>query len=598
MSFRDLLKTKKVWIISGIVLVLGILICVLLLTSCFFNNGEKQNAETIPSEAVSIETASNVPASTEPSSETVATGEVQGTVYDNGVPLADAKVTLISAQEHIENATESDADGHFQFILSSGTYTIEISCEGYELYTGSVSVNPNEVTELKDCQLVPLVDYEEIYFTYVQEVLQPKYGLAGMNHFSMESDGAFGSLFYLPKQVQGLVSAEIGDYTEDGNVDLLTVVFTQSEENYIWKIQLHSYQNEEITRIAVYDFCIDKHANCSKLVQIEALPGHIAISSVYCKYEGLTSEYVFLNHRTLQPELTLHLYGHGGTILKINQTDELSAESVRQLDTSIEKALNQCKIGHTINKDKECLSFELSDSRILTDYLIKDDVIVPHDATGLRERLGISYSTSFIQTIVPVAETTEVPFDICDTLHYDVDNDGYIEEVKVGYYSDYQNELIYRVLQEDAAAEEYSFWSANSLVADCIIYDANIGQTYIGSISTSGGATSSTFIMEGKNRSASVVAYRTLTEEGLFEPVYYNIGYDYVSMEEARKYLENLTILYSYRDPAELTLKEGLEWYFIETEEIPSETETFVEETVWNDIMEQTTEISNADALE
>ncbi len=562
------MNKKNILIIAlAAAVVLTVLICSVVLVAKFiqFRNSEENpdgNTEAAFSDF------SGTAASSETSAEETAAadeGTLQGYVLDAAsYPLENVEITLVSTSDGTEMSTLTDQDGRYQLQLAEGAYRLLAVCEGYQEYRmDGILIGTGAVLKADPIILKPDMDYEAKYYDYIQQTLKPKYGLAGMNRFDTKSDGIFGSVSYVPPQVQGLVSADIADYTGDSIPDLLTAVFTQNDENYIWKLQLYICTDGEVTKTAGYDFSVDRHSYfVEKAIRVEAVGGYIAVSSAYCAYEGLSSDYVFLTAATLKPALTLHLYSHAGDTLTVN-----GKEAYENIDANIRKAVQNLSVAHSLNQNKSYIELNLTGARCLTEYLRKDEIITPKDKTNLREKLGVSYSTSFIDTEVP---TTEEPREILDTLHYDVDNDGKKETIEVFEYSgEYAPwELHYLVQQEDGTEEEYVILTGgDSLIVDCIVYDHNIGRIYVAYLLTGGGVVYPVFRIEGENYAVSAKAMLDYSEstDG-YAPcgAEYSINGRSVSMEKARAYFENLEILYSYRDPDYSILKSGLEHFFVD----------------------------------
>jgi len=559
------MNKKNILIIAlAAAVVLTILICSVVLVAKFIQfRNSKENPDG------NIEAAfsdfSGTAASSETSAEETAAadeGTLQGYVLDAAsYPLENVEITLVSTSDGTEMSTLTDQDGRYQLQLAEGAYRLLAVCEGYQEYRmDGILIGTGAVLKADPIILKPDMDYEAKYYDYIQQTLKPKYGLAGMNRFDTKSDGIFGSVSYVPSQVQGIVSADIADYTGDSIPDLLTAVFTQNDENYIWKLQLYICTDGEVTKTAGYDFSVDRHSYfVEKAIRVEAVGGYIAVSSAYCAYEGLSSDYVFLTAATLKPALTLHLYSHAGDTLTVN-----GKESYENIDANIRKAVQNLSVAHSLNQNKSYIELNLTGARCLTEYLRKDEIITPKDKTNLREKLGVSYSTAFIDTEVP---TTEEPREILDTLHYDVDNDGKKEKIEVFRHPEFFMMLYYRVYQEDGSEEQYEFVSGtDSFIRDCIIYDGNIGKTYIGYVMSGGGMVYPTLLLEGMNYTASARAMLDYSETmAIYIPcgAEYSINDRPVPMEKVRAYFNNIEILYSYRDPEQSALG-NIDYYFID----------------------------------
>ncbi len=564
------MNKKNILIIAlAAVMVLTVLICSVILAAKFvkLRSGGESDKNTTESSA-SSESVDDSAAFMEETIETAADeGVLQGYVLDtDSYPLEHVSITLTSTADGTEISTFTDQDGRYQLQLVAGAYSLLAVCEDYQEHRiNLIQIEKGAAVKADPIFLKPDMDHKAQYYDYIRETLRPKYGLAGMNRFDTKSDGMYGSVSYVPPQVQGLVSADISDYTGDGVPDLLTAVFTENDENYIWKLQLYTCTDGEVTKAAGYDFCIDRHSYfVEKAIRIEAVPGYVAVSSAYCAYEGLSSDYVFLTAATLKPALTMHLYSHAGDTLTVNGKNVSSGH-----DSAIRNAVQNLGVAHSRNQNKAYIELNLTGARCLTEYFRKDEIITPKDKTNLRESLGVAYSTAFIDTEVPTTETTEEPREILDTLHYDVDNDGKKETIEVfersGEYAPW--ELHYLVQQENGTEEEYVILTGgDSLIVDCIVYDHNIGRIYVAYLLSGGGVVYPVFRIEGENYTVSAEAMLDYSGTDGYAPrgADYSINGRPVSMEKARAYFENLEILYSYRDPDHSILQSGLERFFVD----------------------------------
>ena len=79
--------------------------------------------------------------------------DVHGTVTGNGGPVAGATVSVVGTTL----SDETDADGAYQVGVASGEVTLEVTADGFEPYTATVTVAPEE-SVLHDIELTPLAE--------------------------------------------------------------------------------------------------------------------------------------------------------------------------------------------------------------------------------------------------------------------------------------------------------------------------------------------------------------------------------------------------------------------------------------------------------
>lgn len=89
---------------------------------------------------------------------------------------------------------------------------------------------------------IKVVDYEKIYYSYIENELVPKYGLASLNQFEIDQNENNG----MPNTSFGIVSADIDDYDNDNSKELIVLALEPSEqEKFYCDINLHLYSIED-----------------------------------------------------------------------------------------------------------------------------------------------------------------------------------------------------------------------------------------------------------------------------------------------------------------------------------------------------------------
>src|SRR5690606_35013168 len=90
--------------------------------------------------------------------------DVHGTVTGNGAPVEGAEVTVAGAGTR----DVTGADGAYELGVASGEVTLEVTAAGFEPYSATVTVAPEE-SLLHDIELTPLAE-SSLTVTVVDDV--------------------------------------------------------------------------------------------------------------------------------------------------------------------------------------------------------------------------------------------------------------------------------------------------------------------------------------------------------------------------------------------------------------------------------------------
>lgn len=88
-------------------------------------------------------------------------GMISGTIYDGtyGNGVSGAEISVFSGSECIGTVT-TDANGYFELLADEGTYSVEVSAEGYEgLTTENVVTEPDIITDVSEVMYQLLADF-------------------------------------------------------------------------------------------------------------------------------------------------------------------------------------------------------------------------------------------------------------------------------------------------------------------------------------------------------------------------------------------------------------------------------------------------------
>ncbi len=95
-----------------------------------------------------------------------------------------------------------------------------------------------DYTNLRDHISTQVIDYEKIYYSYIENELIPKYGLASLNQFEIDQNENNS----MPNTSFGIVSADIDDYDDDNSKELIVLTLEPSEkEKFYCDINLYLY---------------------------------------------------------------------------------------------------------------------------------------------------------------------------------------------------------------------------------------------------------------------------------------------------------------------------------------------------------------------
>lgn len=567
---------KRKYLIIGGICIAIVLICAIVIFSIFKDNSKSERK--LSGEIISTTATTEKAVTTVTTTKIVQQGKLSGNVLDEeGKVIPDADILISNKLTTRKYNCKSNKQGEFSIELPDGIYTVVANADGYEqVKIFDVQIADGKSVSLKGkIKLKPEINYEELYYDYVSNTLIDKYGLAAMNPFVMTNDGTYGAVEYIPYESFGLVSADIADYNNDDIPDMLTVVYGEAEEDYTWTLQLYTYnkKSKKIESSANYTFNSDKknyYFFYNNAIQIEVSAGYVIVSSPYCYYEGTTTDYVVLSSDDLSEVVNFHYLAHGGYMLEINgevidydiTSENMTYEEFSDLyesaiANSVSEELNRIGLNYKEIDASDGLEITLDNSRMITYYSVDDEqkIITPGDKTNLREKLGIEYDTSVIYgpEIEPPTEPETEPVTesenekiLLETVEYDANGDGQNETIEV-----YEEGMLttFHVISSDGSYNDYiSYPGADNISTYYIVYDKNVGKSYIAFVQSGGGAMYQTFYIESEELGICVRAEVNNDGYGTEIERIYTINGEEVSRDDYINYISNIELLYSLYD--------------------------------------------------